>query len=1400
MSRKFTGVKRSLSFVLAILLLFGTIAANIMVVHAYQPDTPSNPPVTAPAYNSIVEAQTPVDNVALVQPFSGEGQTVRFNLINRFGPQLNPSVEVRTAPAGGNAELGTDFDAPIWDYDNSGGARFWHWSDNNSLFPVGVNSGVSIPFSGSQDRDVNLWAAFRRDVYVIHYVGDVLTTTNALHFLAHNTAYTHVNLYAFERGRRVSTNIGNDDFSIVVEAIAPFLRWETNEGVRFNPGTDCLSTLTFNANGIVYLTAVYEVLTFPHSVSMVFPPALGIADMQFNVANSAQLRISGTLVHPTGARFDGWATRNERNNVNSALTMWITQPILSDMVFEPVFSHQVTFNLNGGSVGFPAGFALTQHVLVDRNRTIVAAPHAFSARSPHLVVPVSNPTRANHVFLGWTNSATGVLYPNSAALAPYQSRPLAEIFRDNHVLTNNITFTAQWQHVPPHTVRFESMPGQLWTTRTVATNATLANPGAPARAGFVFDGWYTNGGRDNGGQLFAFNSYRVTSDMTLVAAWISAIQVTFDSTGGNWGLQHRYAPPGGVISHAPNQPTRHGYNFVRWYLRPSGETWHHNTIVTQPITVFAEWQRAGTARFLAPGSNQPDVSRFININGLVPWFTHPTRPNYQFNTWLIGDATGTPLVPHQPWNTNMVTADGTILVATWRPEATVRFMPNGGTNPSPATRIVPHGGLVQAPTNNATMTRANHNPGNWYHQTSPQNWNPNNRWNFATDVVNVDTTLIRRWYRNNLGVQFVRELHPTDNALNIVHEVIAAHVENTRIPAPLNAPSIPSYQGAFYGWRILNANRTLGPVFNFDTDVLTIERFAQSAGSPDSANPFRLVAYFHRFPVVTLAYNNNTNHTSTRPTRPVGDEFFFDFPAAPRWPFHDFHGWFERNAAGQYIDVNGNLALDARGNVVGVPFTNNTPINGGINDNVRLYAVWTPVGVSTTFVTGYNDLGGEFVDRHFYIPHGTTIEAFFNNEGNPFTDIRHPQTRFSIVRWYTNPSFMGSPIPPNFTVTFPITLYAYWEFVWVNPFTVSFVTNSDESADFERIYEFGDGVNMPTGVVREGYDLVGWYCANEIRWNFLGTEPVSLVPGNVTLFARWEVTAPPRITVFNVRGGNANTGVWEVIGDVCDVTGNIYLRLPPNAILFTNGAETGRLEATISGLDPADAVLTFELFVGEHIGVWPGFTLGQSAGFSSGDHVWIEGDDFKHTIVIIPYEVPLNPISRLTIGGIDGVIDHAAETITFYVPENSSLLNNGTFRGVINAIEAHNNVVYFQVGGGVWGLWAGREAGFSTGDTVFAAYGIVYTLIVVPVPVLTLIIELPGDEEIYMPNNDYDDDYKVDEPCDMYFVEDDADDKNYEYKVSDEADAGTPDKDDYYTSSLEYKPVDEEKPEFIYEP
>jgi len=160
---------------------------------------------------------------------------------------------------------------------------------------------------------------------------------------------------------------------------------------------------------------------------------------------------------------------------------------------------------------------------------------------------------------------------------------------------------------------------------------------SPTRAGYNFEGWYS----DSGLTSKVTFPYAIIGNITLYANWtpieVVTYTVSFVSNGGN-SVPSVQINSGGSIS-APNPPpTLTDYDFEGWYSNPelaSKVTFPYTVI--DNTTLYANWTRivfgvTYTVSFVSNnGSSVPpvQVDRGESIN--VP--TPPTRVGYDFEGW-----------------------------------------------------------------------------------------------------------------------------------------------------------------------------------------------------------------------------------------------------------------------------------------------------------------------------------------------------------------------------------------------------------------------------------------------------------------------------------------------------------------------------------------------------------------------------------------------------------------------------------------------------------------------------------------------------------------------------------------------------------------------------------------------
>ena len=233
----------------------------------------------------------------------------------------------------------------------------------------------------------------------------------------------------------------------------------------------------------------------------------------------------------------------------------------------------------------------------------------------------ADPERYGYDFLGWS------IKPNDPA-APFALAP----FTAATVVTESVTVRAEWEpaQLPPIylTVTFNGNRGTVLpenVSRQVLTGASLGAdmPVNPTRSGYNFNGWNTT--RNGAGISFTATT-AVNDNITVYARWTRVqppppfnLTVTFDGNGGTVLPENviRQVVAGTSLgSDMPANPTRIRYTFSGWNTarNGTGASFSASTVVTENITVYAQWRRITTT--------SPEFSRTTN----PPTFTRPSAP------------------------------------------------------------------------------------------------------------------------------------------------------------------------------------------------------------------------------------------------------------------------------------------------------------------------------------------------------------------------------------------------------------------------------------------------------------------------------------------------------------------------------------------------------------------------------------------------------------------------------------------------------------------------------------------------------------------------------------------------------------------------------------------------------
>ena len=205
---------------------------------------------------------------------------------------------------------------------------------------------------------------------------------------------------------------------------------------------------------------------------------------------------------------------------------------------------------------------------------------------------------------------------------PSGSLDIALVFRPND---HCVTLDANGGTVSPDyvMVRDETAIGTLPT---------------PSRTYYTFDGWFTE---PSGGSEVDGNTI-VTESMTLYAHWTRIqYKVTIDAAGGTSPLGSIMVNAGSAIGYLP-APSRTHYTFDGWFTeRTGGSAVNGNTVVTEPMTIYAHWTRLTyRVSFDAAGGTVSTSFKTVNAGDAVGTLPGAVRTGYVFKGWFTEPSGG----------------------------------------------------------------------------------------------------------------------------------------------------------------------------------------------------------------------------------------------------------------------------------------------------------------------------------------------------------------------------------------------------------------------------------------------------------------------------------------------------------------------------------------------------------------------------------------------------------------------------------------------------------------------------------------------------------------------------------------------------------------------------------------
>ena len=605
---------------------------------------------------------------------------------------------------------------------------------------------------------------------------------------------------------------------------------------------------------------------------------------------------------------------------------------------------------------------------------------------------------------------------------------------------------------------------------TIKTTDTSVELPTPVRAGYTFDGWFTD--EDLTLPFTIASLLSQSGGLTLYAKWteiINSFTITYDTNGASTIAPATYEAGTTVV--VPSSPTKQGYTFGGWYSDEGLTTiYEFGVMPEEDITLYASWTiNAYTITFNTNGGSAVDtVSADYQSNITAP--TVPTKTGYTFVDWYTDSNLTTPFVFNQMGDNNIT------LYAKWSiNQYTATFESNQGSTILPIT--VDYNTEISEP---IAPTKEGYTFGGWYSDEAMTT-----SYIFTTPVVS-SFTLYAKWNINSYTMTF------DTMGGSPINPVTQNYATSITIPNP----SKEGYD--FAGWY---SDQALTLAYSINTiPAANVTLYAKWTASPYT------ITFNSNGGSEVAPISANYNDVVTKPTDPTKEG-------------HTFMGWFSDTELQVEFTFNtmpvGGVTLYAKWQVNPYTITFNT--NGGLAIEPLVANFDSTITAPTTSKLGYTFNG-------WYLEDTLSTLYVFDKMGSANITLYAKWTAILYTIMFNSDN--GSEVPPisgiiDSTITKPTdptkeghtfdgwyeesslitpfafdkmplngkTLYAKW---LVNTYTLTAII---DGSLIEQEIAYQSQFTLPTPPDIEGYSFVGWL-ENDMPFN-LSTMPardVSVMP------------------------------------------------------------------------------------------------------------------------------------------------------------------------------------------------------------------------------------------------------------------------------------------------------------------
>ena len=403
-----------------------------------------------------------------------------------------------------------------------------------------------------------------------------------------------------------------------------------------------------------------------------------------------------------GYTFQGWSTTSGDNNADDMITNYTANEATTLYAIWKANTHTVTWKSQDGS-----------ETLATSTVTHGEKP-TYGGETPTKVVEGYTVT-----FAGWATE------PNQTS-----GKPVTEL---TAVTTDGVVYYAAFtETINQYTITFENTGDTTINPITQDYSTAVTAPPDPEKEGYTFAGWDKK-----------IPATMPAEDVTITAQWtINQYTITFNTDGGSAieAIKQDY----NTAVAAPTNPTKTGYNFVKWVDENGNEVTVPTTMPAENITLKAIWEAVtynvtlnANGGTIADGKDITSYTYSPDTAVALPGAADMTKAHYTFAGWYANEAFEGTAVTEIPAGST----DDKTYWAKWNAvQYTITFDANGGTVTPASTTYTYDTTTLELP----TPTYAFHKFDGWYVSETVGSWVKGSKFNM-TQNSHGNVTVYAKW-------------------------------------------------------------------------------------------------------------------------------------------------------------------------------------------------------------------------------------------------------------------------------------------------------------------------------------------------------------------------------------------------------------------------------------------------------------------------------------------------------------------------------------------------------------------------------------------------------------------------------------------------------------------------------